>query len=167
MVTTCAEFQAFLYFSHLFDKAREKVPFSKINPFSSLWAPIVLWTSQDFGKSAAWIHPSLLPSSPSVFTVGWAINLEPIHINARRVLIIIHACRVCHLTERVWGPTYETGQRLLGIVIFSCRSVLVVCLPSLPQVTYLSAFQFCNVLIRPLQRRVGFLPSFCPLMGFH
>lgn len=96
----------YVKFSKLLDKARERK-----SPFSSLCLPIVLWTSLDFGKSAAWIHPSLLQSSPSVFSAGRAINLQPVHINARCVLIITHACRVCHLTERVWGPTCKTGQR--------------------------------------------------------
>lgn len=154
---------------HFLDKRESASPLAKINPFRRLWAHIVLWTSGGFGKSAAWIHPSLMPSGPCVFSAGWAVSLEPTHINARHVLIITHACRVCHLpgegerTNNRYNRTKDSSE----LQIFFQQLCFGGPSSTSPHVSYLPASQFCNALIRPLQRRVGFLTSSRPLMGFH
>ncbi len=92
---------------------------------NTLWAVIVLWTSlksplkkiQGLGCASFMLAARVLSQWGKTFI--WST-----HINARHVLIIIHACHAYHLhtlaARMRGGAKYETGQRsLLGILSIS------------------------------------------------
>lgn len=100
--------------------------FTQTNPVCkyTLRAFIVPWTSLDSPLEIHGLGCASFMLTARVFSLWGKPFVWSTHINARHVLIIIHACHVCHLhscTARMrGGAKYETGQRsLLGILIIS------------------------------------------------